>query len=155
MIFKFYVNDFESKRTFLLSNYFKNIFNEINTDKIIGEDIFGNILVEIDSTVKIIDHEDLNVSETYLNQEDLIATISAEGFSWIDCYSNIDILIIEKLEKELKRDEVLHWVQPLFLGGKTDLENIIKLDRLKHWEGHLSLIKQLRETVNGSNIIIK
>lgn len=155
MIINYYSENKDKKFTFLQTTFYKLLLLELPDEKIIGEDIYGNILIEIEDTVKIISHEDLSITETYINLDVFKETIKTDGFAWIDCYSSIDEEILEKYKNILQPDEVLHWIQPLFLGGEKSIKNITKINRIKHWEGHLSLLEQMSGTEIGGHIIIK
>jgi hypothetical protein len=121
----------------------------------IGEDAFGNVLILLNETVQIIDHEEFSLTNTYIELEEFKKTIISDGYFWVDCYTNEDLEIFNHYQQKLPIESHIHWIQPLFLGGNKELNNTVTLERLIHWKGHFELQKQIKGLDAGDWVIIK
>lgn len=105
-----------------------------------GEDVFGNQLVLLGDSdeVFLLDHETPRLESLYLPAVELLLTVLQSGLEWIDAYDGKALAIADGM-MPIDRDNHLHWVTPLFLGGGVSPTNTALIERNYHLVGHAKL----------------
>jgi len=139
--------DFSDRTSLLLSRF--------QSFRVLGEDVFGNMLVLSGDSVFIVSHEDGSTYDTQVDGDTFLDTLRSCGYAWIDYYSGEALRVFEALQGSLRDSEHIHWIHPLALGGVCSTGNATMVDRKQHIAEHLKLMDQLKGTNPGDNVASK
>lgn len=120
----------------------------------IGEDVFGNQISVNESSHEtyICNHENNIYSEIGLKVVDLVNAVAKHGLFWIDFYNDGSLDIVEHLPK-ISIVQHFHWVHPLVLGGRVDLNNVCIIERIPHIIGHAKLWRSIQGDSLGTEYV--
>jgi len=119
-----------------------------------GEDVFGNQLVLLPQHKQVFlwNHENGECHDLLVAPVELLETGFESGLEWIDFYGDGSLSVARRYG-HVSRDSHLHWVTPLILGGKIDLDNIAPVEREAHLVGHAKLWLEVSGLAPGTAMV--